>query len=143
MVCEHTLNPVIIDFWSLEIRWYGLMYVFAFLFVYLYVKKSVQQGKLNISLQEFDNLMVYLTIALVVGARLFEVLFYEFGYYASHPAEIIAIWKGGLSFHGGLFAMLLVAYFWCKNKKIELLVCHGELSFQMQKDSDIQHKYMN
>ena len=80
MVWEHTLNPVIIDFWSLEIRWYGLMYVFAFLFVYWYVKKSVQQGKLNISLQEFDNLMVYLTIALVVGARLFEVLFYEFGY---------------------------------------------------------------
>ena len=121
MVWEHTLNPVIIDFGPLEIRWYGLMYVFAFLFVYWYVKKSVQQGKLNISLQEFDNLMVYLTIALVVGARLFEVLFYEFGYYASHPAEIIAIWKGGLSFHGGLFAMLLVAYFWCKNKKIELL----------------------
>ncbi len=120
MTWVHNLNPTILELGPLEIRWYGLMYVITFLFVYWYVKKAIKNGKLKISLEEFDNLMIYLTIALVLGARLFDVLFYEFGYYKSNPLEIIAIWKGGLSFHGGLFAMLIVAYLWCKKKKIDL-----------------------
>jgi len=115
----HNLNPTILHLGPLEIRWYGVMYVITFLFVYWYVRKAVKQGKLKISLEDLDNLMIYLTIALVLGARLFEVLFYDFKDYIANPIEIIKIWKGGLSFHGGLFTMLVVAYLWCRKKKID------------------------
>ena len=117
----HTLDPVIANLGPLEIRWYGLMYVLTFILVYLFVRAAVKHKKIKLALADVDTLMVWLTIALVVGARIFEVLFYNPGYYFANPKEIIAVWHGGLSFHGGLAGVLLIGYIFARKKKVSFL----------------------
>jgi len=121
MVFYHNLNPVLLNLGFIKIHWYGLMYVISFILVYLYVRAAVKHKKLKLSLADVDNLMILLTLALIIGARIFEVVFYQPSYYFNNPAEIIAVWKGGLSFHGGMVGIILASYLFCKKKKISLL----------------------
>src|SRR3989344_2005571 len=121
MVFENNLNPIIMNLGPLEIRWYGVMYVLAFLFVYWYVKREIKEDKLKLSLKELDDLLVILVASMIAGARLFSTLIYYPGYYLAHPLEILYVWKGGLSFHGALLAMIIAALIYCKNKKINFL----------------------
>ncbi|MBD3304609.1 prolipoprotein diacylglyceryl transferase [Candidatus Woesearchaeota archaeon] len=117
----HNLNPVIFSLGPLEVRWYGLMYVLSFIVIYLYARAAVKQNKLKISMKELDDLMIMLVAALIIGARLGEVLFYNPSYYIANPSEIIAIWHGGLSFHGGLIGVLIIGYVFARKKKISFL----------------------
>jgi len=95
------------------------MYVLSFLFVYWYAKKAAKENKIKLSEEQIDNIMLWLTIALIIGARLFDVLFWDFGYYSKNPIEILAIWQGGLSFHGGLLGIVITTYLLCKKYKIK------------------------
>lgn len=117
----HNLNPVIFSLGPLEIRWYGLMYVLSFIVIYLYARAAVKKDKLKITLKELDDLMIMLVAALLIGARLGEILFYNPSYYIANPTEIIAIWHGGLSFHGGLIGVLIAGYAFARKKKINFL----------------------
>lgn len=117
----HTINPTILQLGPLEIRWYGLMYVLGFLITYYYVRAAIRNGKLKLTEKELDNLLGILVIALIVGARLFEVIFYNLSYYLSQPWKIFYIWQGGLSFHGGLAGMAIVGYWYARKKKIPFL----------------------
>ena len=93
MIYVHDLSPYLIQFTSdFGIRWYGLMYVLSFIVIYLYARAAVKNKKLNISLKELDDLLIWLVAALIIGARLGEILFYNPSYYISNPSEIIAIW---------------------------------------------------
>ncbi|MBI4140868.1 prolipoprotein diacylglyceryl transferase [Candidatus Woesearchaeota archaeon] len=121
MVFFHNINPVIVQLGPVEIRWYGLMYVFAFLFALWYVKKASKEGKIKLDDEQIDNFFVWLTVALIVGARLFAVVFWDFSYYAQHPLEIFAFWKGGLSFHGGLVGVIVAAFLLCRKHNISFL----------------------
>lgn len=121
MVFYHNLNPVILDIGPVEIRWYGLMYVLSFIIVYLYARAAVKNKKLKLSLKELDDLMIWLVAALIIGARLFEIIFYNPIFYLQNPSEIIAIWHGGLSFHGGLAGVLTAGYAFARKKKISFL----------------------
>ena len=121
MVFVHNINPTILNIGPLEIRWYGLMYVIGFLFAYLYARAAIKKGKLKITIKELDTLILYLAIALVLGARIFEIIFYAPAYYFSNPLKMIALWEGGLSFHGGLVGVLLVGWWFAKKKKIPFL----------------------
>jgi len=121
MVFYHNLNPIIFSIGSLEVRWYGLMYVLSFIVVYFYARAAVKHKKLPITYKDLDDLMIWLVAALIIGARLFEVVFYNPSYYLSNPSEIIAIWHGGLSFHGGLAGVLIAGYAFSKRKKISFL----------------------
>ena len=117
----HSMNPIIFQIGSLSVRWYGLMYVLGFLFVYFFARRSIRERKLNISDNEFEWFMLALLAGMVIGARLFEVLFYNPSYYLANPARVLAIWQGGLSFHGGLVALLLIGWGFCRMKKIHFL----------------------
>ena len=121
MVFYHNLNPILFDFGILEIRWYGLMWVLGFLVTYFYVRAAARKKILPLSDKEVDDLIILLTVAVLIGARVFEVLFYRPSYYFSNPSQIIAIWRGGLSFHGGLLGITIAAWWYCKRKKISLL----------------------
>ncbi|MBD3318295.1 prolipoprotein diacylglyceryl transferase [Candidatus Woesearchaeota archaeon] len=121
MVWIHTIDPVLISIGPLRIHWYGVMYVLAFLFAYWYVRRRIRQEKTALTLEQLDSLMVWLVVALIIGARLFEVLFWQPGYYFAHPVEILAIWKGGLSFHGSLVAMIITAYILARRFGLSLL----------------------
>jgi phosphatidylglycerol:prolipoprotein diacylglycerol transferase len=117
----HHIDPVLLSLGPLEIRYYGLIYALGFVFAYLALRKAAKHKKLSLSEEDIDSLVVWLIIGVVLGARIFEILFYQSGYYFSHPSEIIAVWKGGLSFHGGLVGAAVTAYLFAKKKKLSFL----------------------
>jgi phosphatidylglycerol---prolipoprotein diacylglyceryl transferase len=109
-------DPVAAHLGPLAVRWYGLTYLAGFLLFLALgryrAKKNPVQGFTAIDL---DDMLFYGVLGVVIGGRLGQVLFYEPGYYFSHPFEIIAVWKGGMSFHGG-FLGVLVAMAWFARK---------------------------
>ena len=115
----NNLSPVLAKLGPLEIRYYGLMYVLGFLFIYLMLRYLSREKKLELSKDEITDLMSYLIIGVIVFARLFYVLFYNLSYYLSEPFEIIAVWEGGLSFHGGLIGAVIVGLWYCRKKNLE------------------------
>lgn len=121
MTFYHDINPTIVQFFGLEIRWYGVMYVIAFLITYYYLIWASEKKKINITKEDVDDILLWLTIGLILGARVFEVLVYNPAYYWQNPLKIFAIWRGGLSFHGGLLGTIIAAWFVCKKKNIKLL----------------------
>lgn len=121
MVFEHALNPVLLELGPLQIRWYGLMWALGFLAVYWYLRKAARTGLIRMSDAQVDSFMVWGTIGTLVGARLFEVFVWNWPYYAENPAEIVAVWHGGLSFHGGLAGVVLAAWLFCRKYRIGFL----------------------
>ena len=112
------MDPILVDLGPIRLSWYGLMYVFGFLASYLLVRYQMKKKEWGLSKLEVENLYFYLIIGLMVGARLGYVLFYDLKMYLSDPLEILAIWHGGMSFHGGLIGVLLVGIiFSWKNEK--------------------------
>ena len=112
------IDPVIFDVGPIRVGWYGLMYVLGFVASYLLVRYQMKKKDFDLSKAEVENLYFYLILGLMIGARLGYVLFYDLKAYLADPFEIIAIWHGGMSFHGGLIGVLLVGIlFSWKNKK--------------------------
>jgi phosphatidylglycerol:prolipoprotein diacylglycerol transferase len=101
------INPILVNIGPLPIRWYALAYIAGLVLGWLYARmlvarESLWNGTPHASIQSLDDLLVYCALGVVVGGRVGYVLFYNFSYYASHLEEIPAVWKGGMSFHGGL-----------------------------------------
>ena len=99
----NNFDPVAFTLFALEIRWYSLAYIFGILFGWFYCKKFIIRDKIISSL--FDDLLTYLIIGIIVGGRLGYVLFYNIKYYLNNVIEILFIWEGGMSFHGGLIGI--------------------------------------
>lgn len=112
----HNIDPTLFSIGPFEIRYYGLVYVIGFLLIYYILSKKRQELKLT--KKDIDNLVLYLILAVVVGSRLFEVLIWNPAYYFANPLKIFAIWEGGMALHGGIIAICLVGYYFCKKKKI-------------------------
>ncbi len=118
------IDPNIIELGPFKLRWYGLMYVLGFLAAYFLI--GIQKGAHRLGLQGklLQDLIFYMALGLVVGARLGYVLFYQFanlGYYLKHPVEIIAVWHGGMSFHGGFIGVVLAAIIFCRLRGMSFL----------------------
>jgi phosphatidylglycerol:prolipoprotein diacylglycerol transferase len=112
------INPILVELGPFRLSWYGLMYVLGFAASYLLVLYQMKRKDFGISKLEVENLYFYLILGLVIGARLGYVLFYDLKMYLADPLEIVAIWHGGMSFHGGLIGVLIVGIIFCwKNKK--------------------------
>ena len=109
------VDPEIFSIGPLSIRWYGLMFAMAFLSGYLVFTKVLKIKRLDAEM--LDQLLIYVAVATIVGARLGHCLFYEPSYYLSNPIEILKIWKGGLASHGA--ALILVAI-WLYVRKYKL-----------------------
>ena len=116
----HNLDPVLFDFGFLVIRWYSLAYIFGILIGWWLGKRIILKRFQNLhfrfDINEFDNLITYIIISMLLGGRIGYVLFYNFGYYLSNPFDIIKIWEGGMSFHGALIGIILGTY-WISLKK--------------------------
>jgi len=107
-----TTNPIIFELGPFALRWYGLFFALAFVIGTAILRRMYQiEGK---PVEETDTLLTYGVLAVVVGARLGHVLFYEPAYYLSNPLEIFAVWHGGLASHGGGIGSLLVLYWFAK-----------------------------
>ena len=108
MLVYHQFDPVAVHLGPLSIRWYGLMYVAGFImFIVLGRIHAKRRPELGWNRDMIDDLLFYGILGVVIGGRLGGILFYEPGYYFSHPAQMIAVWNGGMSFHGGLIGVLL------------------------------------
>jgi phosphatidylglycerol---prolipoprotein diacylglyceryl transferase len=113
MLIHPQFDPVAIAIGPVAVRWYGLMYLAAFiLFVVLGRLHARRRPELGWDAQQIDDLLFYGVLGVIVGGRLGEVLFYQPGYYFSHPLEILAVWKGGMSFHGGFLGVLAAVAFY-------------------------------
>lgn len=101
------------------VSWYSLSYVVGIILGYLYCRHLINKYKLRITKEQLDNLINYLLIA-IVGARFGYVLVYDPLHYFSHPIEILKIYEGGLSFHGGLIGAFIGAYLFSRNQKLSM-----------------------
>ena len=113
------IDPVIVRIGPLAVHWYGVGYIVGILFAWWYARKLVAAdrlwagGKSPIRQQDIDDFLVWAAVGVVLGGRIGYILFYDFARYIQNPADIFAIWQGGMSFHGGFagttIAMVLFA----------------------------------
>jgi phosphatidylglycerol:prolipoprotein diacylglycerol transferase len=107
-------DPVLVALGPVAIRWYGLMYVIAFIAFVMLAKRRVRRGPGGaMSESDVDDLLLYGVLGVILGGRLGYVLFYKPAYYLSHPVEILQVWAGGMSFHGGFLGVLVAVAIFC------------------------------
>ena len=118
----HNFNPVLIDLGIIKIHWYSLAYVFGILIGWWYgrliITKKIHGSDQEIYLKNFDDLISYIIIGVIVGGRLGYVIFYNLTFFLNQPIEIFKLWEGGMSFHGGLIGVILSTYIFSKVKKL-------------------------
>ena len=110
------ISPVFFELGPLQFRWYGLMYLIGLACAYLLIKRRVESRGLAISKDQVYNMVVWAAFGVFIGGRLGYTLFYNFSYYIQHPASIVAVWEGGMSFHGGLLGAI-VALVWFSQRQ--------------------------
>ena len=113
----HNLDPTLLQLVHLEIRWYGLVYVLGFFLTVFWLQHMRKKGFIQLSKDEIWDLVFFLMVGVLVGSRLFLV-FWNPEIYLSHPLNLIKIWEGGMSFHGGFVGIVAACWFYCKRKKL-------------------------
>ena len=119
----HNFDPVLIDLGLFQIRWYSIAYILGIIIGWIYAIKIIKltgKNKYNfeqITTSQLDGLIVYIVIGIILGGRLGYVTFYNFEYYSQNPYEIIKLWQGGMSFHGGLLGVIISIIFFSKKTK--------------------------
>jgi phosphatidylglycerol:prolipoprotein diacylglycerol transferase len=118
------LNPVAFDFGIFELRWYSLAYLAGIFVGYWYLLQLLKQPGAPMARRHADDLVFYAALGVILGGRLGYVLFYNFSYYASHPVDILKLWDGGMSFHGGLVGTVLGILYLSWKEKLPALRIH-------------------
>ena len=119
------IDPVLISldvgFLRFDIRWYALGYVAGLVLGWLWVRRYARHPETDLSPVVADDFLVWATVAVVLGGRLGYVIFYQPIYFASHPLEILLIWQGGMSFHGGLLGVVATLILYARRHDLPLL----------------------
>ncbi len=121
MITYPQINPNIFQVGPLKVRWYGVMYLLGFLAAYFLIPKQARSRQIGLTGEVLQDLIFWLAIGLIVGARLGYIVFYQypfFHFYMKHPLEIVALWKGGMSFHGGLLGSIVAGYLFSKKRSL-------------------------
>lgn len=118
MIPYPNISPVIFSVGPLQLRWYGTMYLVGFALGYLIMRKLTAGRKGRFKGELLLDFLAYVALGVVVGGRLGYVLIYNLPYYLEHPLEAFAIWKGGLSFHGGFVGVILAGTWFARRNKI-------------------------
>ena len=118
MLLHPQFDPVAFSLGPLSVRWYGLMYLVAFVQFILLGRYRIRTRPGLLTVEQLDDLLFYGMLGVILGGRLGQVLFYEPGYYLAHPLEILAVWKGGMSFHGGFLGVLAAMGLWSRKHRI-------------------------
>jgi phosphatidylglycerol:prolipoprotein diacylglycerol transferase len=115
------IDPIAFRVGPFAVRWYGIAYLLGFLGAYLVMRWLIGRWRLNISDDDQLSIILAAVVGVIVGGRLGYVLFYGGGYYWSHPGQILAVWDGGMSFHGGLIGILCAAVLVAQTMRIPWL----------------------
>jgi phosphatidylglycerol:prolipoprotein diacylglycerol transferase len=119
-------DPVAIALGPIVIRWYALAYIGGIVLGWIYARALIKSTKLwggpsPISLLDFDDFILWVTIGIIVGGRTGYVLFYNLDFFIAHPAEIFELWKGGMSFHGGFMGCVFAVFLFCWKRGLSVL----------------------
>ena len=108
----NNFDPVAIQIFSLDIRWYSLAYISGIIIGWFLSKKFFLS---DIEIKEkFDDYITFLILGIIIGGRLGYVIFYNFNYFSNNITDIFKIWQGGMSFHGGLIGIIMVTFLYAK-----------------------------
>ena len=107
----NNFDPVAIEILSFEIRWYSLSYIIGILLGWYLAKKFFVNKNIK---NKFDDYITYLIIGLILGGRIGYVLIYNFNFYFNNPLDILKIWQGGMSFHGGVLGIIIASIIFTK-----------------------------
>ncbi len=128
----HNFDPVLIDFGIIQIRWYSLAYILGILagwwFGRIIIKKQIKDETQKNYLRGFDDLIGYIIAGVIIGGRLGYVIFYNPFFYFENILEIFKLWKGGMSFHGGLIGVIISIYIFSKKRKLSYKVYFDTIS---------------
>lgn len=118
MLLHPQFDPVAFSVGPLSVRWYGLMYLVAFVQFILLGRYRIKQRPGFLTTEQLDDLLFYGMLGVILGGRLGQVLFYEPSYFLANPLEIFAVWKGGMSFHGGFLGVLVAMGLWSRKYRL-------------------------
>jgi phosphatidylglycerol:prolipoprotein diacylglycerol transferase len=112
------IDPVFLSIGPLQFRWYGLMYVLAFIATYLIIRSEVKRRGLPLTSDDISDLVFFGAMGVVLGGRLGYILFYKPAFYLAHPLQVFSVWEGGMSFHGGFLGVLAAFALYARRKGI-------------------------
>ena len=115
------IDPVAISLGPFAIRWYALAYIGGLLIAWWYCRWLTTRPPRQIGAEAFDDFLLWATLGILLGGRLGYVLFYKPGFYLANPQEILMIWRGGMSFHGGLLGVAVAEVAFARRRGIPLL----------------------
>jgi len=118
------LSPVALHIWKFDLRWYSLAYLAGIFIGYWYLLKLTKKPGSPMSRKHADDLVFYAALGIILGGRLGYVLFYNLGDYLRHPIEILRLWDGGMSFHGGVIGTSLGIFYLAHKEKLNWLRLH-------------------
>jgi len=121
MLIHPDIDPVALAIGPLAIRWYGLMYLVAFAQFFFLGRSRARDEWRGVSHVLIDDLLFHGVLGVILGGRLGYVLFYKLDWYLAHPLEILAVWQGGMSFHGGFLGVLLALAWTARRHRIGFL----------------------
>jgi phosphatidylglycerol:prolipoprotein diacylglycerol transferase len=123
------IDPIALQIGPLAVRWYALAYVAGVLLGWWYAKTLARMNPKGPKAEFYSDVLSWVVFGVLLGGRVGYMLFYNAPYYLQHPLEILMIWKGGMSFHGGALGVIIACWFFCRLHKIsylafmDLLVC--------------------
>src|SRR4051812_23482910 len=118
------IDPIAVAIGPIAIRWYALAYVVGLLGGWFYARRLADDARLwgevrRPTAADMDDLIVWVALGVVLGGRIGYVLFYNFDIYLAHPAEMLAVWRGGMSFHGGFIGCLLAILVFARRRGLD------------------------
>ncbi|MCE3232865.1 MAG: prolipoprotein diacylglyceryl transferase [Rickettsiaceae bacterium] len=121
MIAYPNIDPVLIEIGPLAIRWYSLAYVAGIVLGGLYADWLNRKPPMQKNLKVYDDFMGWAIIGIILGGRLGYVLFYNLPFYLENPIDILKVWHGGMSFHGGLIGVISATIIFCKRHKVQIM----------------------
>lgn len=115
------ISPVIFSVGAFDLRWYSMAYLFGIVFAWIFMYRDIKKYALPIDKKSLDDMMFNITLGIILGGRIFYVLFYNFNMFWVHPLEIFALWHGGMSFHGGLIGVIAAIFYSARKMKYPFL----------------------
>ena len=120
------IDPVLVHLGPFAIRWYALAYIGGILLGWLYARTLIRNGSLwggqaPLKVEDFDDFILWVTLGIILGGRTGYVLFYNLDFFLAHPIEILQLWNGGMSFHGGFTGCIAAVVLFAKSRGIPVL----------------------
>ncbi len=116
MIPYPNIDPVFLRVGPLALRWYGLAYATSFVLGLFITRRMARWKKVALTPEQISDLVFHVAVGAILGGRLGYILFYNFPFYLQHPLKMLAVWEGGMAFHGGLIGVLVAGLLFCRRQ---------------------------